>query len=118
MQTVKMSKATLIDVVVANKAKHINEYCEAVIDFANLVINISNHNKDVIEAGKSFDNLKAIPAAPVSYEASYTKALLMLEYSVDDVIELEVDDFEKLVQDDWAWKHHFSVSNTAYKTSF
>lgn len=118
MQTVNIDKIKLIEVLKVNKEKHVAEYKEAVLDFANLVINISNHNKDIIEDGVDFEKLKTIPSAPISYEDSYIKALLMLEYSVDTVIGLDTDDFEKLVQDNWDWKHRFSLSNSIYKTGF
>ena len=54
--------------------------------------------------------------APQSYEAEYTRAMRMLELSVDDTIEVEQDVFNQLVLDEWHWKMSFTASNTMYKS--
>jgi hypothetical protein len=114
MDSVKVNRTKLLEIVYANKEKHIKEYSEAVKDFKLAVLKICNENMELAEAGKL--DLKAMPPKPTSYENNYAKAIRMLELSVDDVIELNEYDFTKLVQDEWEWKQVFSTMNSTYKT--
>lgn len=113
MDSVKINKNNLLKIVRENKEKHVKEFNEAVKDFKMAVIKICNENMEIVEAGKT--DIKVLPPKPVSYEANYTKAILMLELSVDDVIELDQYEFSKFVQDEWEWKQAFSTSNSTYK---
>ena len=61
-------------------------------------------------------NTKSLPPLPVSYEQNYTRAISMLELSVDLEIEIEEDVFNQLVLDEWTWKHQFNMNNTLYKS--
>lgn len=118
MNAIKMKRLELLDIVLKNKAKHIEEFNESVIDYKVLVLKIVKGNLKLAKTGDlaSFKKIQALPAAPNSYEDSYKRAIRMLELSVEDVIEVEEDVFNQLVLDEWGWKHNFTVSNTLYKT--
>jgi fibronectin type 3 domain-containing protein len=118
MQKVKLDKDELLDIVRQNKEKHIKEFKEAVADYLILVVKLAEEN---LELAKSSDlekiaKSKSIPLKPTSYETSYIKAICMLELSVDTVIELEAQDFDQLVLDEWQWKKSFSTMNSTYKS--
>ena len=51
---------------------------------------------------------------PRTYAKEYETAIAMLEWTVDDVIELDSSQFQNFVLDDWSWKKQFSDSNTLY----
>lgn len=118
MHSVKIRRNELLEIVRENKEKHIKEFNEAVEDFKKAVIKITEENlalantSDLTEIAK----IKGIPSKPVSYETSYTRAIRMLELSVDTEIELELHDFDQLVQDEWQWKQTFSTMNSTYKS--
>jgi uncharacterized beta-barrel protein YwiB (DUF1934 family) len=114
MHSVKINKNKLLDIVRENKEKHIKEFNEAVEDFKKAVIKISEENIALVKEGKI--ELKTIPTKPISYETSYTRAIRMLELSVDVEIELALHDFDQLVQDEWQWKQSFLTSNSTYKS--
>lgn len=114
MRDVKLNKTELLGIVRANKEKHIKEYKEALQDFKLAVIKVCNENMELAEAGKV--ELKAMPPKPYSYEDSYTRAIRMLELSIDDVIEIDEHTFNQLVLDEWQWKQAFSTSNSTYKS--
>ena len=118
MRDVKINKAELLDIVRANKEKHIKEFAEAVEDFKKAALNIAENNLKLAQTAdtEQIARFKALPSKPVSYEDSYTRAIRMLELSVDDVIEIEEQIFNQLVLDEWQWKHNFAVSNASYKT--
>lgn len=118
MKTVKMNKTKLLGIIFSNKEKHVKAYNEAVEDYKKLVVKISQENLKQAESG-DLDNIakiKSIPPRPVSYESSYNRALLMLELSVEDTIDLDVHDFDQLVQDEWQWKQSFIASTSTYKS--
>ena len=117
MNSIKMNRVELLEIVRANKEKHIAEFIESVEDYKKLVLQIAQANVKVAKTGdlEAFKKLKGLPAAPVSYEDSYKRAIRMLELSVEDVIEVEEDVFNQLVLDEWSWKRTFTASTMAYK---
>lgn len=113
-----MKRIELLDIVRANKEKHIADFAEAQEDYKALVLKNATANLKIAKTGDlvAFKNLKGAVAAPTSYEDSYQRAIRMLELSVEDVIEIEEDVFNQLVLDEWRWKQSFTVGNTMYKS--
>ncbi len=118
MRTVKINKAELLSIVRDNKQKHIAEYAESVEDYKAAAIKLANEHVALAATGdiKEIAKIKSAPPVPVSYEDSYSRAIRMLELSVDEVIEIEDDVFNQLVLDEWDWKHTFAANATLYKT--
>jgi hypothetical protein len=119
MNAIKMNRVELLDIVRANRMKHVEEFIEAVEDYKDLVGKLALANAKLAKTrdlGK-FKEMKPIPAAPVSYEDSYKRAIRMLELSVEEIIEVEEDVFNQLVLDEWDWKRGFIASNTMYKSA-
>lgn len=117
MNAIKMNRLELLAIVRENNTKHIAEFIEAVADYKVLVLQIATGNAKLAKTSDldQFKRMKATPAAPVSYEDSYKRAIRMLELSVEDVIEVEEDVFNQLVLDEWSWKRSFTMSNSTYK---
>ncbi len=118
MRTVKINKAELLKIVRENKEKHIKEYAESVEDFKAGVLKLTTANLKLAKSGEldKISQIKSIPSKPVSYEDSYSRAIRMLELSVEDTIELEDSIFNQLVLDEWMWKQNFVASGALYKT--
>lgn len=118
MNKVKINKNELLDIVRQNKEKHIKEYNEAVEDFKKAVIKVAEENLELAKSGDldNINKMKSVPIRPASYETSYTRAIRMLELSVDETIELATTDFDQLVLDEWQWKATFSSMNSTYKS--
>jgi hypothetical protein len=53
---------------------------------------------------------------PTSYADSYTRAIRMLELSVEEVIEIDATTFNQLVLDEWQWKQQFTTMSSTYKS--
>jgi hypothetical protein len=117
MNAIKMNRLELLEIVKANKITHIAEFIEAVADYKVLVLKIATGNVKLAKTAdlEEFKKMKATPAAPVSYEDSYKRAIRMLELSVEEIIEVEEDVFNQLVLDEWSWKRSFTMSNSTYK---
>ena len=118
MRSVKMNKLELLDIVRQNKEKHVAEFAESVEDFKKAVLKITADNVKLAKTGdlEKIASIKSVPHRPTSYEDNYTRAIRMLELSVDDTIELEDDVFNQLVLDEWHWKNQFVASNALYKS--
>jgi hypothetical protein len=119
MNAIKMKRLELLDIVRANKEKHITEFTEAVGDYKVLALKIARGNHSLAKTADlaEIKKIKAIPPEPVSYEDSYRRAIRMLELSVDEVIEVEEDVFNQLVLDEWNWKRGFVAASTMYKSA-
>lgn len=118
MNSIKMNRIQLLEIVRENKEKHIAEFIEAVNDYKLLVLKISQSNFKLAKTAdlEEFKGIKPIPSTPTSYEDSYKRAIRMLELSIEDVIEIEEDIFNQLVLDEWLWKRGFVTANTMYKS--
>ena len=118
MRSVKLDRAELLNIVLQNKEKHTAEYLEAVADYKLAVVKLAKANLKLANTGDlvKISNMQAVPAAPVSYEDSYSRAIRMLELSVEDVIELQEDVFNQLVLDEWTWKRSFTAMGATYKS--
>ena len=117
MNAIKMNRVELLVIVRENMTKHTAEYLEAVEDYKKLVLQLATDNLKLATTQElaEFAKMKSVPAKPNSYEASYKRAVRMLELSIEDVIEIEEDVFNQLVLDEWSWKNSFTASNTLYK---
>ncbi len=120
MNAIKMNREELLKIVQANMAKHITDFNESVVDYKNLVLQVSTANLKLAKTADldSFARIKPMPMTPVSYETSYKRAIRMLELSVDNVIEVEEDVFNQLVLDEWDWKRSFTAATMSYKSAF
>jgi hypothetical protein len=118
MRDVKMDKAELLNIVRENKEKHIREYNEAVEDYKKAAVKLAQENLELANTGDldKISKIKSLPSKPTSYEDSYTRAIRMLELSVESIIEIEEQIFNQLVLDEWQWKHSFVASGALYKS--
>lgn len=115
MNAIKMKRLELLDIVRANKEKHVKEFVEAVEDYKKLVVKVAEQNLEISKTDATQKYFKSWPATPTSYEDSYKRAIRMLELSIEDVIEVEEDVFNQLVLDEWGWKNQFTASTVSYK---
>lgn len=118
MRTVKLDKNELLAIVRENKEKHVATFNEAVTDYKVAVEKLCKKNYELSQTGdlSQIEQIRPMPSLPVSYEDNYSRAIRMLELSVDSVIELEDQIFNQLVLDEWSWKRGFSASAALYKT--
>ncbi len=118
MRSVKLNKKDLLKIVIENRSKHIAEYNQSVEDYKAAAVKVAAEHVELAKTGElsKIAKIKAMPAAPVSYEKEYGRAIRMLELSVEKDIEVEEDIFNQLVLDEWSWKNQFVASASLYKT--
>lgn len=83
--------------------------------FREEAIALLNKNLDLARDGKPFTVVFYDITPPSDHTTDYTRAIEMLEWSVEDEVDISEADFRAYVQDDWGWKNQF-LSNK-YATS-
>lgn len=118
MKAILINRVELLEIVKANRDKHVADFEEATKDYAALVLRLCTANVEIAytQDVTKFTNIKPIPPAPVSYEKEYARAIRMIELSVEENISVEQDVFNQLVMDEWSWKRGFAAAATLYKT--
>lgn len=118
MNSVKVDRKKLLKIVTDNKEKHITDFNESVEDYKTAAVKLAEANLELAKTGDldKIAKMRAVPQKPVSYEQNYTRAIRMLELSVDKEIDVEEDVFNQLVLDEWAWKNAFVASASLYKS--
>lgn len=114
---VKVNKTKLLETLRENLSKHVTAHKEALETWKKKASDHVATLSDKILKGEIRDIGSAVSCVndrPVSYAPSYEKVIKMLEYSVDDVIELESEDFDRYVGDNWEWKQSFLLNSSKY----
>lgn len=117
MNSVKMNRLELLKIVKENATKHVADYDEAVIDYMAAVIKVAKANLKIANTGEmSKFTFQKMPTTPLNYADNYTRAIRMLELSVEDTIDVEEHVFNQLVLDEWGWKQQFVAQSALYKS--
>ena len=113
MQTVKIEKKKLKEILKKNLTKHQEEYKEAAEGYRQECLKFLEKITAEIKDGKIM-SIYFSEKKPISYVHLYQKVLSMLDYSSDEQITLTSSEFENYVQDQWAWTDDWSASNSKY----
>lgn len=118
MHAVKVDRKKLLKIVTDNREKHITDFNESVEDYKAAVVKLAEANLELVKTGdlEQIARCKPMPGKPVSYENNYTRAIRMLELSVEKEIDVEEDVFNQLVLDEWSWKNSFVAAGAMYKS--
>ena len=117
MDTVKVNKEDLLATLEENRVKHVADFKEAMVEYRKAA---ATELTAMLKQAKSKTEkiTRAIKAPePVSYEKSYATAIRMLNMSVDDIIELDEQEFKQYVEDAWTWQASFTSNTLMYKNS-
>lgn len=116
MDKIKVIVADLLKTIKANREKHIAEYKEALAGYRTTTIAKMKENLVAAEAGGELKTSINV-ARPESHEKEYDRAISMLTWTQDTVVELDVHDFDRFVNDEWSWQQNFKSVNSMYLTS-
>jgi len=118
MKTVRLEREELLNIVRENKQKHVEDFKESQVDYKKAVVKLCKENSELARSGdlEKIRRIRSMPQGTISYEDSYSRAIRMLELSVDEIVELDEPTFNQLVLDEWTWKNQFTTSSTFYKT--
>ena len=112
---VNVKKNDLLKHLVANQKKHKADIAEA------LKMRRQNIRAALLEAVNKIDSSKEYQPSdmirfpmPQNRDHDYEKAIQMVKMTTDDVIQLDQNQFEMLVMDQWGWKSELISTSALY----
>lgn len=114
MFTVKVNRDKLLDTLQKNREKHVAIFNEARDNYRIVVVSTLRKRASEIEAGEKIDTYFNLPV-PTSYEKDYARAIQMVTWAENDTIELDEEDFQNYVNDEWHWKQSFASTTSNYR---
>jgi hypothetical protein len=109
----KLEKEELLYILRKNRGNHEAIWLEALEEYRKKVIEELERSIADAKAKKGIRTYISLQE-PKSYLAEYNTVIEMLEMSEDDYVELDYNDFNNYVKDNWRWKNDFLTSNAAY----
>lgn len=114
---IKISKDKLLSKLKENLSSHIETHKKALEAWKLKASEFVSTAPDKILKGEITDirsYVSRVDDIPTSYAKSYESVIKMLEYSIDEVIELDHSDFGRYVEDNWEWKQSFAANSHKY----
>ena len=111
-RTIRVKKAELIAKIRENQANHVKAYEEAVVAYKTEAL----HQLQLLteKANNGDLSLRLNLVTPVNNNDNYNKIVEMFEWEVDEIVELEQNEFNEYVQDETDFAIHAKMSNSAY----
>jgi hypothetical protein len=113
MDQVVVKKTELLAKVKANRYTHRDLFVKAQEGYRKEVIQELDRMLSDAKHGKPIRRAISLPE-PIDRTKDYDRVIAMLEMSVSDEIELEEDDFDRYVLDNWDWKDLAISTNSQY----
>jgi len=111
-RTIKVNKIDLITKIKENKKNHVEEYAKAVFAYKEEAL------KQLTELTKKVNDdeleIKLNLITPINNAKNYDKVIEMFEWEVEEIVELEQNEFLEYVQDETDFALTAKLSNTAY----
>lgn len=113
MNSVEVKKSELLEVVKKNRDNHRAVFLKAQEGYRKAVI---KELDDMLEQARKGDKIKRAVTleAPHDHTGEYDEVIAMLEMSVDNLIELQRQEFNQYVLDKWSWSEYDFANKTAY----
>ena len=116
MKTVKINVENLLKTVKENRTKHIEEYNEALKGYREKCIALLAAELKKAESGENFETFVKADK-PHSYESEYNRVISMLEWTEEEIVELDATEFDQYVNDNWHWQGGFKAVTSFYNNS-
>lgn len=113
MREMTMRRDDLLDHLRENLETHRATFLKAQEGYRRAVIEELDRMLDDARSGRLIRRAISLPE-PEDHSGDYQTAIRMLEMSVGDEITITVDDFEKLVMDNWGWKGRWHETTSSY----
>lgn len=113
---IKVEKQKLIEKIKKNKLNHFEEFNKAVIAYKKEALEQLEKLTEKVNDGALDIKLNLI--TPVNNSANYDKIIEMFEWEVEDIVELEQQEFLEYVQDETDFAVTARMSNMTYSDKF
>lgn len=115
MRKVTINQEKLLEILRENRETHKADYEDAYKGYLETCKEKLEQLLEEFNAGDR-ETVQWSQIPPQNQVKDYDRVIRMLELSVDDEVELTVDEFANYVQDDWHWKESWALSNSHYIT--
>lgn len=113
MENITVNKAELLATLQTNKAEHRDQYEEALGKYREaLIAELEEKLADAHQGNKVEHHLNL--RIPESHLDSFETAIQMLEWEVEETVELDQVDFQRYVQNQWEWARSFASNTASY----
>lgn len=112
--TINAKTEVILEKLKENRKKHIEIYDEAMKNFKSRAIELLKKKIEEINSSQKIEAVSVQLKLPQSYVKEYDMAIRALEYNVDDTIQLDQDQIEKYINDNWQWMDSFLVGSMNY----
>jgi hypothetical protein len=110
---IKVDKEKLLATLETNRAAHGAAYETAKRGYIRVTTQQLQEHIERLANGDLIERAW-IPSPPDDHTSDYDDVISMMEWSMDNEVELTQAQFKQYVQDDWGWKDAWVTSNTAY----
>jgi len=115
--TTTVDRNKLIITLRNNRDKHAEIVKEAHAGYLDAAKRAVEKCSAALAKGEIVSLQKFALTVPVDYRSAYDTVITMLEWSTDEKIVLQADEFRQFVQDQWDWKDGFINSNAGYSST-
>ncbi len=113
MEKIRVSKSKLLSVLKTNRAKHREIFLKAQKEYRKAAIKELDAMLAEARDGKKIRRSVNL-IQPQDHTSDYDRAIRMVEWSIDDNIELSEQEFAWYVQNHWSWFQQFRGSTVGY----
>lgn len=117
MEKIKVNKQEILTIIKENRKRHKKEFTESIKAYRVKVADLMAKELQKVVSGEKFETYFNV-SKPTSHEKDYDLIIKMLEMSVDDFIEIDPNEFNQFVNDDWNWKSSFRATHFSNSTYF
>lgn len=115
---VTVSKTQLVEKLISNRDQHRTNFEKALDGWRKESILLLTDLADKIKHGRTPRQINVLSQPPADMTKEYNKVLEMLKMHTGTEMELDNQQFQALVMDDWDWSESWKVSNAKYTTQF
>lgn len=113
MKTIHISKTKLLERLKENRKNHVKQFEEALEGYKELVIEELNQSLRDAKLGKRFRTFIQL-IEPADHTRDYDAIIDQVEWHEAEIIELDRQEFNNYVRDDWGWKEDFLQTMSFY----
>jgi hypothetical protein len=123
-RTITVNREDLLSRLRDNKIAHAAEYAVSMkgwqVEVREALEEVAAECTRLLTSGNFARTTDAVferPEKPQDWSGEYTKAIRMFEVEVDKTIELEGDEINAYIHDEWTWSNHAKHLNRGYTMS-
>lgn len=115
MQTVRVSKDSVLEKLKSNRDGHRAIFEEALDGYHKVVTEHLEQALADARANKQYTTYLALPE-PQDHTRDYDRVIALVDMSLDKELELTLIEFSQYVLDDWGWKGDFIGTANIYNS--